>query len=682
MSKPQADSKSAPALAAKPPAAATRAPWWLRLAFPVALALATLASFWPCLSQGFVELDDDYNFISNTLYRGLTGAPLAWMWSLDGFHIGHWHPLTWMSFGLDYELYGVDGVRFHRIGLLAHAASVVLLYFVALRLLRLLAARAHASCASASELALRSCSALAALSWGLHPLRVESVAWVTERRDVLSTLFLLLALLFYLRMVASPASWLRWLALSLLAFCASLLCKAWGMTFPLLLLVLDVLVLQRTRGETAPRVSWKRVLTEKLVFLPPAVFFAVQAARAQAQVAAILTWEEHGLWQRSAQAAYGLFWYPLKTLWPSELNCMVLLEPKLDPTQPVYLLAQAALVLALGFSVFAFRRWPALIGALLCYAILVSPVLGFLQSGSQKVADRYAHLAAIPFSLLAAAAVLRWTSAAQAAPKRNRRTALALGLSVLLSGLLGSLSNAQTRVWKDSETLFSHAVKVDPTNYFMLHNLATQYWKQARYAEAREMERRSVAAHPEIGNEPARYALGELSRLSGDLDGAVAAWRECLAIAPDHTASLRQLINVLVSRKDYAGAVAACEASLLRKPEFLDGWTMLVGLHTQSAQRPAVLDTWKRAAAVLPRSALVQNGYGKALQEAGRLVDAEACLVRAIELDNHNVEFAADAGALFLAMGRKAQAADLLRQVIAVAPNHPRARQLFEQATR
>jgi Flp pilus assembly protein TadD len=94
------------------------------------------------------------------------------------------------------------------------------------------------------------------------------------------------------------------------------------------------------------------------------------------------------------------------------------------------------------------------------------------------------------------------------------------------------------------------------------------------------------------------------------------------------------------------------------------------------------LDTWKRAAAVLPRSALVQNGYGKALQEAGRLVDAEACLVRAIELDNHNVEFAADAGALFLAMGRKAQAADLLRQVIAVAPNHPRARQLFEQATR
>jgi len=670
-----------PAVVREAELASSRAPRWLRVAIPVALVLATLASFWACLGYGFVELDDDLNFVMNMSFRGLSPEHLRWMWSLDGFHLGHWHPLTWTSFGLDYALYGLDGPKYHRIGLFAHAASVAVLYFVALALLRLWAARSRETAERANGGAERLCAALAALVWGLHPLRVESVAWVTERRDTLSTLFLLLALLAYLESCARKSAWMRWLGLSLLAFTASLLCKAWGMTFPLLLLVIDLL-LRRGAADSPQRVSRARVIGEKLAYLPLALFFAVQAARAQGQVAAIVTWEVHGLWQRIAQACYGLLWYPLKTLWPSDLHCMVLLEENLDPTQPVYVVAQVLVALALIALPFAWRRWPALVYALLCYAILVSPVLGFLQSGSQKVADRYAHLASIPFSLLLAGALQAWLSREGAAKALRARLGIALALCVVLAGVLGAKSRAQTRVWKDSHSLFAHAVEVDPDNYFMLHNLAAQYWKQSRLEDSKQLERRSVEAHPGVGNVEARFSMGELMRLTGDPEGAIEAWRGVLQLMPDHTRSLQHLTNLLLLRKDPAGAVEACEASLQRVPGFVDGWLILAGVHARNGQREAALATWQRAIQVMPRTALLQNGYGKALQEAGRLAEAEPFLVRAIELENHNVEFATDASALFLALGRKQQAADLLRQIVAVAPNHARARMLLEQAAR
>jgi tetratricopeptide (TPR) repeat protein len=694
MARPKTDSPEARERPAGPENAGepgARALAVAQIALPLALVAATLATFWPCLSQGFVDIDDDANFTLNYLFRGLSREQLSWMWSLDGFHYGHWHPLTWTTFGLDYVLYGLDGAKFHRVGLWMHAATVVALYWVALALLRWVRGWLDEDIAPSREIALRVCAAFAALAWGLHPLRVESVAWLTERRDVLSTFFLLLSVLAYLRLCAEPERWARWLALSLLAYAASLLCKAWGMTLPALLVALDLLVLRRRSADSPRPVSMSRLVHEKLAYVPLAVFCAVQAARAQGQIAAVVGLGEHGLWKRIAQASYGLVWYPLKTLWPTKLSCLYLLELDFRPDKPVYLAAQAAVVVVTLALVFSRRRFSGGIATWVCYGVLVSPVLGLLQSGSQKVADRYAYLAAIPFSMLAAAGVLALILRARDDSGVLRRAWSALGASAVLAGVLGVASHAQTLVWKDSETLFRNAVEVEPDNYFVLHNLAAQYWKKGNaagdeesrrkaWSDALEVEKRSVAAHPGKGNEEARYAVGELSRMTGDVDAAIEAWRGALAVAPDHLRSLQQLTAELIRRKDFAGAIAVCDSVVAAKPAFVEGWTMLANVYTQQGQTQKALETLRRAVSVMPNNAAMQNAYGKALQAAGRAADAEPFLTRAVQLDDHNIEYATDLGALFVAMNRTQDAISLLQQVVNQAPQHPRARELLDRA--
>jgi tetratricopeptide (TPR) repeat protein len=671
-----------------------------RLGLPLALFVAALVSFWPCLSQPFVEIDDDANFLFNERFRGLDAQHLSWMWSLDGFHYGHWHPLTWTSFAIDYALYGgpqglpsqdlAIGAKYHRFSLVVHALSVVLVYWLALRLLRWARGWLAAELDRQRDLGLRVAAAFVALTWGLHPLRTESIVWATERRDVLSTFFLLLATLAYLRNCAQPRAWPLWIGLSLLAYGASLLSKAWGMTFPVVLLALDVYPLRRTASDSPVRVGWQRIAIEKLAFVPFALGVALQARAAQAQIGAMMTWAEHGLWQRVAQACYGLAFYVWKTLVPTDLSCLYLLELDFRPDKPVYLVAQA-LVVAVTLALIALRRRaPALLAAWVLYGVLVSPVLGFSQSGAQKVADRYAYLATIPFSMLAAGVLLAWMMRDEAA--RAARTWIALGASAVLAAVLGWASNVQTRVWKDSETLFRHALAIEPHNYFVAHSLTVQLWKARRYEEAIEIEKQSVAAHPRKGNEEARYTLGQLYQMTGKPDLALEAWRGALSVAPDHLKSLQSLVPELLRRGDEAGALAVCEATVAAKPGFVEGWAELANVRLQRGSVDAALEVWQRQLAAvrpargapamggLPPSASLSNEYGRALLAANRAAEAEPYLVNAVQLDSRNIEFASDAALGFLLQRKHTEAADLLRQVVAAAPNDARARALYQLA--
>ncbi|MGH7828942.1 MAG: hypothetical protein ACREP8_02080, partial [Candidatus Binatia bacterium] len=242
--------------------AAPRLPRWLLPAF---IPLATFIAFLPALQNGFVDWDDYKNLVENPHYRGLAWTELRWMFTT--FHIGHYHPLTWMSFGLDYWLWGMDPMGYHLASLVLHAANALLFYFVSLRLLRL-----GFSLPVLPQLSLPVAAAVAALFFSLHPLRVESVAWATERRDVLSGFFLLSTVLCYLRAITAAeggqARW-RWLAAAWIVYALALLSKAIGMTLPLILLILDVYPLKRLGGG---RGKWfgleaRKVWWEKIPFL-------------------------------------------------------------------------------------------------------------------------------------------------------------------------------------------------------------------------------------------------------------------------------------------------------------------------------------------------------------------------------------------------------------------------------
>jgi hypothetical protein len=215
------------------------------------VAAVVVAAFLPVLGNGFVNWDDDRNFTENPDYRGLGSRQLRWM--LTAVHMGHYTPLTWLTLGIDFSLRGMDARGYHLTSLVLHAAASVLLYFVALRLLRAAWSRESGASDGPGLLDLRIGAAAAALLWGVHPLRVESVAWLSERRDVLSGALFLAALLAYLAAVDGSALRRGWYAVSVVAFAGALAAKA--STLPLPVVVVDVYPLRRLGGARGWRIA-------------------------------------------------------------------------------------------------------------------------------------------------------------------------------------------------------------------------------------------------------------------------------------------------------------------------------------------------------------------------------------------------------------------------------------------
>src|SRR5438093_4164284 len=372
---------------------------WLSWLVPVVIALITCAAFLPTLQNQFVSWDDDKNFLENPHYRGLGWTHLRWMWTT---HLGHYIPLTWMTLGLDYLLWGMHPLGYHLTNLLLHAANAVVFFFVVRRLLTL-------ALPSPSEhgYALAVSSGVAALVFAIHPLRVESVAWVTERRDVLSGLFYLVAILLYLRACERGARGRGWYWLSVAVFGCALLSKSMVVNLPVVLLILDVYPLRRLGGA----VGWwsepaRRVYVEKIPFVLLAAAASAIALMAQLSKSAMIPVAHLSALGRLAVSAYGLSFYLWKMVVPLNLSPLYMRPPTVDPEAPPFILSYG-LVLAITAIVLALRRRiPGLPAAWVAYIVVLLPVLGIFQSGPQIAADRYTYLAGLGWAILAGAGLL------------------------------------------------------------------------------------------------------------------------------------------------------------------------------------------------------------------------------------------------------------------------------------
>src|SRR6266704_3083349 len=275
---------------------------WVRWLVPLLVVLCTLAAFLPTLQNHFVNWDDDKNFLDNHHYRGLTWQQLSWMWTT---HLGHYIPLTWMTLGMDYLLWGMNPVGYHLTSLLLHATSAVVFFFLARRFLTLALPRASGI---GHELTVS--AGFAALVFAIHPLRVESVAWVTERRDVLSGLFYLSAILIYLRTCERGERGRGWYWAAVGLFACALLSKSMVVNLPIVLLILDVYPLRRLGGA----IGWwsepaRRVYVEKIPFVLLAAAAAALAVMAQLSVHAAASLAQLSVPGRVAVSAYGLSFY-------------------------------------------------------------------------------------------------------------------------------------------------------------------------------------------------------------------------------------------------------------------------------------------------------------------------------------------------------------------------------------
>src|SRR5438876_2288082 len=417
---------------------------WLSWLVPVVIALITCAAFLPTLQNQFVNLDDNDNFLDNPHYRGLAWTHLRWMWTT---HLGHYIPLTWMTLGLDYLLWGMNPVGYHLTSLLLHAANAVVFFFVVRRILT----RALPS-PSEHGYALAVSAGVAALVFAIHPLRVESVAWVTERRDVLSGLFYLLTILLYLRAREREERGRGWYWLSVAAFVCALLSKSMVVNLPVVLLILDVYPLRRLGGA----VGWlsesaRRVYVEKIPFVLLAAGASAIALMAQLSHDTMVSVVQLSGLGRLAVSAYGLSFYLWKMVAPVNLSPLYELPPTVNPWAPPFLLSYG-LVLAITAIVLAFRRRvPGLPAAWLAYVVILLPVLGTFQSGSQIAADRYTYLAGLGWAILARAGLLSC---------RHATRFLIPGCAVCLLVGLGVLTWNQAQIWHDSEKLWSNAAAI------------------------------------------------------------------------------------------------------------------------------------------------------------------------------------------------------------------------------
>ncbi|MBI2386861.1 MAG: hypothetical protein HYV14_12770, partial [Elusimicrobia bacterium] len=349
-------------------------------------AAAAFLAFLPSLGHGWTNLDDPMFLLGETGWRGLGPDAVAWAFTSKVGSV--YQPLAWLTYGLDHALWGMDPFGFHLQSVLWHAISAGLMFLIARRLLEL----ARPVRSSDPDWGLNAAAFLSAMVFSVHPLRAESVSWASERRDVVCCAFVLAAVWAYLR----PRN--RKLVFAL--FLLSLLSKGMALLLPVALLALDVYPLRRVgpRGE-----GLRTALKEKLPLFALAFVFGLVGLAAQERIR--WTWEQHALPARLAQACFALLFYVRKTLWPSGLMPLYELRPPLDPAEPRFVAAAAAVAAA---ALVCWRRRlsrPWLAASAFWYAVLLFPVSGLFQFGPQLVADRYSYITTLPLAVLAGAAL-------------------------------------------------------------------------------------------------------------------------------------------------------------------------------------------------------------------------------------------------------------------------------------
>ncbi len=472
-------------------ASAVRVPYSL-LAVCGLLLLAVAAVFGQTVSHDFVYFSDDAEYVTDNrlVQQGLTGQGIVW--ALTTFHTTNWHPLTWLSHMLDCELYVLNPGGHHLTNVLLHAAAAVLLLLALRRMTGALWA-----------------SAWVAAVFALHPLRVESVAWVAERKDVLSGLFFMLTLWFYARYAERPASWGRYL-LVVASFALGLTAKSMLVTLPFVLLLLDYWPLGRlgpsregsaAEGADPPRPG--RLLVRLVVEKIP--FFVLAAASCVVTLAAnrsaVKPLEQLPFLWRLANAAVAYVAYLGNMLYPVGL---AVLHPVPKGPPPAWETAAAVtLLLAISTAAFVLRRkCPYLLVGWLWYLGTLVPVIGLVRAGNEGMADRFTYLTQIGLYM-----AIAWGAVHVVRSWPDCRWGIAAVAALVVAGLMGCASQ-QTQYWHDSETLWKHTLECIPQNPIAENNLGNALAARGEFGEAIDHYQKALEAQSRLRGGPLQPGVG------------------------------------------------------------------------------------------------------------------------------------------------------------------------------
>jgi len=569
-----------------------------------ALLLLTAIAYGGALFSSFVFDDVQYLLQNPAVRDGLNPASAAW--AFTSRYASNWHPLTWLSHLADISLFGLRPAGHHAVSLLLHLLNTALLLRV---LVRLTGAPVR--------------SFLTAALFALHPLHVESVAWVAERKDVLSALFFLLALAAYHRYRRRPGA----LRFALVAFWygLGLLAKPMVITLPAVLLLLDwwPLGLLGGRGGEGGAPRW-RLLAEKAALLPLAAGSALITVAAQRQGRALIDLTHHAVPARLENAAISLVRYLGDTVWPSGLAAYYPFPPG---GYPAWHAPLAALALV-GLSVWVLRerrRAPWLAAGWLWYGVTLTPVIGLLQAGSQTHADRYTYL---PLVGIFVAALWEGERRLRQHPLPLAAVATA-GAAVILA--LIPLTARQVSFWKDQRAVFNRALAVTPENWLAHLNLGALDEQDGRLQEAESHYREALRIEPRLF--PGNVRLGKLLVRQGRLEAGIAAYGRALLVRPRDVETLIGIGAALARAGRPEEAAEAYRRAIAVTPDLVDGHMNLGNVLSDLGRPDEALAAYAQALRLSPRRVDIHFNRGLALERTGRLEEAGRSYREALRLD-------------------------------------------------
>jgi tetratricopeptide (TPR) repeat protein len=615
----------------------------------VALAAITLAAFWPVLGHDFTNLDDDVYVTENSrVQEGFTGSALRWAWTET--HASNWHPLTWMSHMLDWRLFGADAGGHHLTSLLLHVANTLLL-FVFLE-------RATGRTAR---------SAVAALLFAVDPLHVESVAWVAERKDVLSTLFWMLTMLAYLGYVRRPGA--PRYALVVGAFALGLCAKPMLVTLPFALLLLDLWPLERVREGARP----VRLLVEKIPLFVLAAASSGVTLLAQGQGKAIAPLAEVSILDRISNAIVSYVAYILKAVWPARLSPHYP-HPRGDLS--FVLVAGCALILVLltvGIVMLR-RRYPYLPVGWFWYLGTLVPVIGLVQVGEQAMADRYTYvpLIGIFIALVWIVGDLSRIEDLFQKSKRSGRSVLVPGVTLIVSVVVIAGFAITTRVqagrWKDSITLFRHAASITEGSSVVHYHFARALSDEARHEEAIGQYEKALEIDPHWPE--ARNNLGTSLVLTGRTEDAIRQFEQALRLRPDYAEALNNLGVVLLDAGRLAEAVDPLSQAVAVLPGYELAHVNLGRALARQGRAAEAIESYQAALRIDPDFVKAHLYLGTALAGQGRDAEAIERFENAIRLDPANAEARNNLATILNKQGRVAEAIRHLSEAVRIRPDY------------
>jgi Tfp pilus assembly protein PilF len=563
-----------------------RAVAWL---IGAALAVATVALYWQVGGHDFTNVDDRL-YVSENEYvlAGLTWRGIVWAFTNN--LTGNWHPLTWLSLMLDCQLFENRAAACHLTNMALHVANTLLLFTVLRQMTRALWP-----------------SALVAALFAVHPVHVESVAWVSERKDVLSTLFWLLTMWAYARYAARRSvSRYAWV---LLFFALGLMSKSMLVTLPFVLLLLDFWPLGRFGFEQLSRGEGRRaavgLIFEKLPLFFVTVVSSAVAFYFQRGAGAVLSVELLGPGARMAHAAVTYFKYLGKMIWPTALQ----VHYRHHGVPPAWQTSLAVLVLVgvLVAAVWLRKRYPYLLVGWLWYVGTLVPVIGLVQIGAQSMADRYTYVPSIGVCVM-----LAWGAWELGARVRGRAWVLAASAAVVLAAL-SIQSYRQIGHWRNSFTLHGHAVEVAPDNYHAHMGLGMALDTAGRLDEA--IEHYGAVLETVPGNSVARLHMARAFERQARPDRAIEVYRAGLEFDPDHDGlrgGLARALNNLGTKTLKAGgdanaAMAYFEQAIEVRPDYIHARMNLANQHFKSAAFDAAAEHCRKALELDPNHSGAQN---------------------------------------------------------------------------